>query len=66
MFGKRKVAIRISPDLYDRAVTRARVMGLASVHLYVAGLIERDVSAEEEKGLRERVLRQMKSLGYVE
>lgn len=66
MFGKGKNAIKITPALYERIAARAKAEGAESVDAYVAALIERDVAAAEEKALRDQVLRQMKSLGYME
>ncbi len=64
MFWRRK--LRLDRGIYDRAAARARALGLPSVDAYVALLIDRDLKAGEEEALREKVLRQMKGLGYLE
>jgi len=66
MFGRGRTTIKISPALYERAAARAKATGAESVDAYAAALIERDVAAAEEKTLRDQVLKQMKSLGYME
>jgi hypothetical protein len=64
VFWRRK--IRIARDLYDRAVRRAAELGLPSVAAYLGGLLERDLKEADEQALREKVLRQMKGLGYLQ
>ena len=64
MFWRRK--IRLDRTLHERAALRARALGLPSVDAYVAQLVERDLRAGEEEAQREQVLRQLKSLGYLE
>lgn len=64
MFGRPRIAL--DPDLYHRAGERARALGLPSVEQYVAEVLERDLKAAEEQALRDKVLRQMKGLGYLE
>ena len=64
MFWRRK--LRLDRSLHERAAERARILGLPSVEAYVAQLIERDLKAGEDEALREQVLRQLKSLGYLE
>ncbi len=64
MFGRCK--IRLDRALYDRAARRAAELGLSSADAYVAALVERDLKEAAEQALREKVLRQMKCLGYLE
>ncbi|MCE9589796.1 MAG: hypothetical protein K8S99_04665 [Planctomycetes bacterium] len=58
--------IKLPPDLYEQAAQRAKELGLPSADAYVASLVEREVTAAKEKALRDQVLKQMKSLGYME
>lgn len=64
MLSRPKIAL--DPDLYRRAVERARMLGMPSVEQYVSELLERDLKTAEEQALRDQVLRQMKGLGYLE
>ncbi len=64
MFGSNK--IRLDPQLYKRAVERAKALGLPSAEAYVASLLEKDLKAADEEALREKVMRKMKGLGYME
>ncbi len=64
MFGRHKVPL--TPELYRKAEERAKALGFPSVEAYVARLVERDLEAVADEAQRERILRQMKGLGYLE
>jgi hypothetical protein len=74
--GPHDPVIRIPADLLDRAAARARETGAASLDVYVAALIERDVAAvpapdagqaaagAAAAARREELLARLRSLGY--
>ena len=64
MFSRDKV--KLESSLYERAVKRAKALGLPSVDAYVAQVLEKDVQAGEEQALKDKVLEQMKGLGYLQ
>lgn len=65
MFFQRKT-LKLPRALYEHAVQRATELNLPSPDAYVASLLERDMAAAKDQALRDQVLRQMKSLGYME
>ncbi len=64
MFSSGK--IKLDPDLYARAAKRAAELKYASVHEFVAHLLERELSARSEEATKEKVMQKMKGLGYLQ
>jgi hypothetical protein len=58
--------IKVSDELYRRAAAYAADSGYPSVHNFVSELLERELKSAQDKVVREKVLRQMKGLGYLQ
>lgn len=58
--------VKLPRELHAHAAARAKELNLPSADAYVASLLERDAASHKEQTLREQVVKQMKSLGYME
>lgn len=65
MFFTRRT-VKLPRELHAHATRRANELNLPSADAYVVSLLERDAASHKEQTLREQVVRQMKSLGYME
>ena len=64
MFGGNKVSL--DPDLHAKACQRANELGYGSVAEYVAHLLQKDLQSSADRETRDKVLEQMKGLGYLQ
>jgi hypothetical protein len=59
-------SIKISADLWQRAVKQAEREGYSSVREFVEHLLERELARNKEAEALEEVERRLKGLGYLD
>ncbi len=62
----KEAKVHLDPALYERAVERARKLGLPSVDAYIAELVKDDLRAADDEQHRDTVREKMKGLGYLQ
>lgn len=67
MFGNSR--IKLDPAVLDKAQARAQALGYASIEEYLIHLIEQDArqgGGDTPQNMKQKILNQMKGLGYLE
>lgn len=64
MFSRHTV--RLTPEMYARAVEAAKKAGYSSLDEFVAHALEKALTGLEEAEATEAVVKQLKGLGYLE
>jgi predicted DNA-binding protein len=61
-----RYAIKLPPELYERAVAAAQKAGYSSVEEFVIHAMEKQLAGIEEAEAMDAVTRRLKGLGYLE
>lgn len=58
--------IKLDSEIHRQALLRSQTLGYASIEDYVAHLIQRDAGSGGDERTKQKVLDQMKGLGYIQ